>query len=142
MLRLFVAEHGIEIRIVVQDRRGIAVHQCSDPGLRIAIAQGGDQRRSAYEIADVVAPDDEKARPSCNRPRGRLAGDHARTAAPETGTDLRRISTSLTTRPTSASSENCARCVAAAKGSKRNPPPRTSRRQRSKSAPPSSRGSR
>src|SRR6185437_6191541 len=59
VLELRIAVHRVEMRIAFQHRSVVGVHQRREMSLRIARAQGSDERRGADKIADVVAPDDE-----------------------------------------------------------------------------------
>ena len=63
MLAFLVAEYRVQIGIARQHRFGVAIDQGRYPCLRIARPQPGDQRRGAYQVTDVVAADNQKARP-------------------------------------------------------------------------------
>src|SRR5581483_4574200 len=61
VLELRIAVYHVEMRIAFQHRSVVGVHQRGEMSLRIACAQGSDERRGADKIADVVAPDDEES---------------------------------------------------------------------------------
>src|SRR4030095_12966575 len=61
MLQLLVAVHLVERGIALEHRRVIRIDERRDMRLGEARAQRGEQRRSAYEVPYVVAPDDEDA---------------------------------------------------------------------------------
>ena len=71
VLTLPVGVHRIQVRVPGEDRGVVAVRQHREPGLGKALAQRGEKRGGADEIADVVASDDEDPRRVVGHRRGR-----------------------------------------------------------------------
>jgi hypothetical protein len=61
MLELGVDDQAVEVGVAVEHRGVVAVHERSDPGLRVALAQRAEEGRGADQVPDVVAPHDEDA---------------------------------------------------------------------------------
>ena len=55
-----IGEDLVHIWIAVQHLNIVAVHESANPRLRKVLPKGGKHWRGAYQITDIVAPNDQK----------------------------------------------------------------------------------
>src|SRR6267378_131262 len=130
MLSLFVRVDGVDIGVPCQDRLVVGVDEGRDVPAGVALAQRGNERRGADQIADVVAAYHQQPRRAlperCRRSRMLAHHETAALFVPR----MPKVCAKARTRSAKASSEKCARCTLASSASKRNPPLRINSRAR------------